>query len=342
MNITEWTERFIHAVEETNSDKVSQSMNYKKILLFFVILTLASTLVQGYGETNSTIVRVPQDYATIQDAVIHANPGDTIQVSSGTYQVNLFITKNLTLIGENAESTILDGNNGSIVIQANLTSISISGFTITNADCGILLEGCNESLIKENKINCYSAGIWLHYTNNSIVTDNYVFDSTYRGIVLCGGSSYNNITRNTLMNNTEGIGLSGIGSLIYHNNFINNQYQTVMIAPFPNFWNNTIEGNYWSDYNETAFNNYGIGSVPYVIDTQNIDYHPLRSPYMLGDINHDGKIDMKDVGTVAKAFGRKFGDSSWNPYADIDETGEVTMRDVAISARNFGRVWTNP
>jgi parallel beta-helix repeat protein len=317
-------------------------MNYKKILFLFVILTLASTLTQGFGETNSTIVRVPQDYATIQDAVIHSNSGDTIQVSPGTYNVNLFITKNLTFVGENAESTILDGNKGYAVILANLTSISISGFTITNADYGIVLEECNESLIKENKINCSSTGIWLHYSNNSIVTDNYVSGATRRGIVLCGGSSYNNVTRNTMSNNFYGIGLTGTNNLIYHNNFINNQYQAVMIVSFPNFWNNSIEGNYWSDYNETTFNNYGIGSVPYVIDTQNIDYHPLRSPYMLGDVNHDGRIDIKDVSTVAKAFGAKFGDPSWNPYADIDETGEVTMIDVGISARNFGRVWTNP
>jgi hypothetical protein len=63
---------------------------------------------------------------------------------------------------------------------------------------------------------------------------------------------------------------------------------------------------------------------------------------MLGDVNHDGRIDIKDVSIIAKAFGAKFGDTSWNPYADIDETGEVTMIDVSISARNFGRVWKNP
>jgi len=317
-------------------------MNYKKILLFFVILTLASTLTQGYGETNSIIVRVPQDYATIQEAVINSNPGDTIQVSPGTYHVNLFIDKNLTLTGENAETTILNGDGESTVIRANSTSITVSGFTITNAYNGIVLEECNESQIKENRIDCSGKGIWLHYSNNSIVTDNYVSGSTCRGIVLCGGSSYNSVSRNTLVNTAEGIGLTGTGNLIYHNNFINNRYQAVMIASFTNFWNNSIEGNYWSDYTETAFNNYGIGSVPYVIDTQNIDYHPLRSPYMLGDINHDGKIDMRDVGVVAKAFGGKFGDPSWNPYADIDETGEVTMIDVGISARNFGRVWKTP
>lgn len=317
-------------------------MNYKKILLLLVILTLASTLTQGYGETNSTIVRVPQDYATIQDAVIHSNPGDPIQVSPGTYHVNLFIDKNLTLTGENAETTILNGDGGSAVILANSTSITVSGFTITNAYNGIVLEECNESLIKDNKINCSGRGIWLYHSNDTIVSDNIVLGSGWRGIVLCGGSSYNNVSRNTVTSKTEGIALTGTGNLIYHNNFINNQYQAVMLSSFPNFWNNTIEGNYWSDYNETAFNDYGIGSVPYVIDTQNIDYHPLRSPYMLGDVNHDGRIDIKDVSIIAKAFGAKFGDPSWNPYADIDETGEVTMIDVSISARNFGRVWKNP
>jgi hypothetical protein len=64
-----------------------------------------------------------------------------------------------------------------------------------------------------------------------------------------------------------------------------------------------------------------------------------ESPY---DLNLDGKIDMKDIGVVAQAYGTYPGHERWNQIADI--TGEqelvpddnVNMRDVALIARNFG------
>ena len=43
----------------------------------------------------------------IENALDAANPGDTIKVGPGTYQTNLQINKNITLIGEAQNSTII-------------------------------------------------------------------------------------------------------------------------------------------------------------------------------------------------------------------------------------------
>jgi len=59
---------------------------------------------------------------------------------------------------------------------------------------------------------------------------------------------------------------------------------------------------------------------------------------LIGDLNHDGKIDMRDIATVAKAFGTRPGDPLWNPAADLDNSGKVDMKDVATVARAFGIV----
>jgi hypothetical protein len=59
---------------------------------------------------------------------------------------------------------------------------------------------------------------------------------------------------------------------------------------------------------------------------------------LIGDLNHDGKIDMRDIATVAKAFSTRPGDPLWNPAADLDNSGKVDMKDVAIVARAFGIV----
>jgi len=57
---------------------------------------------------------------------------------------------------------------------------------------------------------------------------------------------------------------------------------------------------------------------------------------LTGDLNHDGKIDMKDIAPVAKAFSTRPGDPLWNPAADLDNSGKVDMKDVAIVAKAFG------
>jgi hypothetical protein len=56
----------------------------------------------------------------IEIALEIANSGDTISVSSGTYQTNMNINKNITLIGDNQDNTIIDG-------QGTSSCICISG-----------------------------------------------------------------------------------------------------------------------------------------------------------------------------------------------------------------------
>lgn len=58
---------------------------------------------------------------------------------------------------------------------------------------------------------------------------------------------------------------------------------------------------------------------------------------IMGDINNDDKVDMKDIGIAAHAFGSNPADPRWNPDADISGDGKVDMRDVAVAARNFGQ-----
>jgi hypothetical protein len=66
---------------------------------------------------------------------------------------------------------------------------------------------------------------------------------------------------------------------------------------------------------------------------------------IVGDINADMKVDMKDIGTVARAFGTVPGDLDWNPDADITgleyliPDSKVDMRDVGLTARHFGETY---
>jgi hypothetical protein len=59
---------------------------------------------------------------------------------------------------------------------------------------------------------------------------------------------------------------------------------------------------------------------------------------LTGDLNHDGKIDIKDISIVAKAYGSDPTKPNWNPIADLNHDGKVDIKDVAIVAKVFGVV----
>jgi parallel beta-helix repeat protein len=253
----------------------------KVLFLVCLVFFSVSVTMQLSVKASPGLIRVPGDYITIQEAINHASPGDTVQVSAGTYRETLFINQTLTLLGEDKTKTIIIGSgSGVTVIKAYLTTVNISGFTIKCEGDGITLEKCNSSIVKGNDVNATRRGIWLYESDYNTVSDNIVSNSIWRyGIILCGHSSNNTIVRNMIKDNVVGLGMTGEDNLIFDNDFIDNQNQTEIVESYPNAWNNTYEGNYWSNYNGTDADQDGIGDTPYPIDESNTDNHPLMGMF---------------------------------------------------------------
>jgi len=57
---------------------------------------------------------------------------------------------------------------------------------------------------------------------------------------------------------------------------------------------------------------------------------------LLGDVNGDGRVDLKDIALVARAFGSTPTSPNWNPAADINGDGVVNVQDITLVARHFG------
>lgn len=89
----------------------------------------------------------------IVNAIDSANAGDTVVVGAGVYSENLVITKDLTLIGNSQETSVIDGCQVGrcIKIEANIT-VKIVGFTIKNGleDGGGGIRNCGGILTLEN------------------------------------------------------------------------------------------------------------------------------------------------------------------------------------------------
>jgi parallel beta-helix repeat protein len=60
---------------------------------------------------------------------------------------------------------------------------------------------------------------------------------------------------------------------------------------------------------------------------------------MPGDLNMNGKVDMKDISIASRAFGSYPSHSRWNPTADENEDNRIDMVDIALTCRNFGKTY---
>jgi hypothetical protein len=77
-----------------------------------------------------------------------------------------------------------------------------------------------------------------------------------------------------------------------------------------------------------------------VLNPNGAPYSPGRSITflisVLGDLNGDGKVDVRDVAIVSLAFGSYPEHPRWDPRADINKDMNVDIRDVALVCRAFG------
>ncbi len=144
--------------------------NAKLITLSIIIFLLFSCFTIKTAFTNATAatsnlnlvntvplgaIIVPDDYPTIQAAIGNASAEDTIFVKKGIYYCglgkDLVINKSLTLIGEDANATIINGRYESYnfrpagynTISIEASNVLITGFTMTNCENAIAINPRN-------------------------------------------------------------------------------------------------------------------------------------------------------------------------------------------------------
>ncbi len=186
-----------------------------------VILILALGMVQVAitivpQETRATTHFVggggPGNHTTIQQAVDLAGPGDEIFVYGGTYIENVRVLNPLSLIGEDRNTTIIDGGGTGNVLDIRANSVTITGFTITGGgpfgfDSGIDVYGVRDCLIANNNIALNdNYGILFYFSSNSTTASNRFTDSNFAGIHIL--KSENITLMDNLMDN-DGVRISG-------------------------------------------------------------------------------------------------------------------------------------
>jgi len=163
-------------------------------LMLVGISSLAFNIKPVKSEPKTIVV--PDDYPTIQEAINNANEGDTIFVKNGTYKENVVVNKEISLFGENRETTIILGitNSRSRTIDVKANNVIINGFTIQTpsgiefATTGLAVYRCNNTLIQNNIISGNGYGIRLTWSFNITLYGNSIIDNYYGIELVCSSN----------------------------------------------------------------------------------------------------------------------------------------------------------
>jgi parallel beta-helix repeat protein len=193
--------------------------------------------VGGTGDGN---------YTNIQDAIENASDGDTVFVYNGTYYEHLFIDKSISLIGENKNTTVIDGDKNNVdIVRVTANWVNIRGFTIQNGGhhqygVGIQILSKHTIITDNNIISNIMYGIHLKHSYGSIITGNNITNND-KGIYL-EYSTGNTIIDNIISKNWGGIRLEySTGNTIIDNIISKNYAGGIGIWYSSN--ENTVTGN---------------------------------------------------------------------------------------------------
>jgi peptide/nickel transport system substrate-binding protein len=175
----------------------------------------------------------------------------------------------------------VDAGYVALVYSVNITAQNLD---LKNNGQGLLLVETRNSTITGNNLTNNRCGIHLSLSLNNTIFGNNMMNNGDG--VLLEGSVNNTIFGNNITNNYCGVDVSGFwvpatNNTIYHNNFIDNTQQVyISTTPRPpNFWDNGLEGNYWSNYTGVDSDHDGIGDTTHEIDADNVDNYPLMGMF---------------------------------------------------------------
>lgn len=281
----------------------------KKIpLLIIVLFSLFIFSTSNLTAATLTVCASACDHTTIQAAINAASNDDTIEIGAGTYLEQLYINKNLTLIGNSKENTIIQSpdvltnrawNSSSRPIigidtaTVHLSHLTIDGLKKAGSNANMMgihfwkssgsVKNCRVTGIRANPLGGGQkvVAIWVNHPwdttyDHSVDLENNVIDDYQKGgIVVTEPGAKANIINNIITGYgpTGAIAQNGIqigyGVGIPYNTIIEN---------------NLISGNYYSNAETTATAILFVGVENITIKNNNINNNQIgiflsKDPY---------------------------------------------------------------
>ena len=220
----------------------------------FILLIACTVALSPMVKASPKTIFVPDEFATIDDAIKNAASGDTVFVRKGTYEgpnnQSLLINKTINLIGENPLTTKINlhpplipmsiftynymGYPDAMIITANY--VKVSGFTINTPGGAISITG-KAVQFENNKATSLSVNsTFARITNNNLDNGN-----GYTAVLY---GSYHNVSNNVM----KGIISRSTYTVISSNKIIGYQVEGLVLieGSYNLIYNNNIAGEGWS------------------------------------------------------------------------------------------------
>jgi parallel beta-helix repeat protein len=271
-----------------------------------------STVIDGNG--TGIVVSITQDNVSLTGFTIKGG-GSVNGVDAG---VSLENTKNCSIL-----NNIVRDNNFFGITILNSQGIQIAKNSIIgNKIWAVHLANSDNNTIEANNLEDNWGDVDIHSSSNyNKITENNMKNSTYSiifnnarnnfiqgntimqsslGIWLQEGVENTFIRRNNLIDSDYGIKLeTASGNTFYHNNFMNNSIHVSFEGyAYANSWDNSFEGNYWNDYVGVDMDFNGIGDMPHIIETNNLDNHPMLGLFSRFNTSEEEHVDVISNSTI--------------------------------------------
>ncbi len=244
-----------------------------------------------------SVIFVPEDYSTIQEAIAAADQIDEISVAAGTYDETLhLLNKKLYIHKRYSNQVIVNGGSSNIVVNMGTANSSkLRGLKITGstANIGIKLDSIDNVEIKDCTVENMTYGIQVEECNNIIIEDCVIKDND-NGIIAIDAWPYScdlDVKSTKFHDNETAVYLNGCESLyvlsclFYENDtafdMVNNRYNTVYLDRLTITENNygfSFETySYFEIYSSIVWNNTtNFSGTPYSLD---IEYSCIEDTY---------------------------------------------------------------
>ncbi len=267
------------AIDEPTTENVPFGMFFNdasrshmsRIMCSNAPIMIRSTALSKFEEVNATLA-VDADCITIMESRDCIISRATVTHSDADYSgVLIDQSTNITLI----DTAIFDSYYG--VHITNSRSCAVINTTSSNHIYGLEMYIVTDSIVTNSEFSYatggYAFGIVLIYSDNNTVEKTSVCSATY-GVSL-DSSNNNKFINNTVTDCEITVDIvSCDGNKLYHNSFMNTSALPIKTSTSDSetCWNDSIKGNYWSDYNGTDTNGDLIGdtNLPH-----NEDFAPL-------------------------------------------------------------------
>jgi len=209
----------------------ARSKNFRRVIWACVVLLACVSA----GQASTLTVGPAAQFQSIQAAVNQAQPGDVIEVRAGTYDENVLIDKQLTLIGID-RPTVRGKTSGSVVVITAGSCVfrgfrvEHSGGDLQSEDSGILLKSSNNR-IEQNELTDILYGIYFYRSQGNVIRGNSIrgrkeLEAGERGAGLHLWDSPDNIIEdNTISDMRDGMYIQSCnGNQIRRNHVSNLRY----------------------------------------------------------------------------------------------------------------------